>query len=72
MKISLLSKFLLMIILAWAGAVSVAAQETASNAGGAKINQQGTVIYDQEFFARFPNAVTAADLLSRIPAASRP
>ncbi|MCH8321689.1 MAG: TonB-dependent receptor [Proteobacteria bacterium] len=67
MKISWLSRFLLMIILAWAGAVSVAAQETASDAGGAKINQQGTVIYDQEFFARFPNAVTAADLLSRIP-----
>ncbi len=67
MKISWLPKLLFIIILALAGPLSLSAQETASDAGGTEINQEGTVIYDQEFFARFPNAITVADLLNRIP-----
>ncbi|MEE8371269.1 MAG: TonB-dependent receptor plug domain-containing protein, partial [Sphingomonadales bacterium] len=38
---------------------------------GAAAQTSSTVVYDQEFFAQFPNAVSAADLIRRIPGGRR-
>lgn len=46
---------------------ALAEEQGESEDAGTEINGEGTVVYDQEFFARFPNAVTAADLVTRIP-----
>ena len=59
-------KILLVVLLALAGPVSAFAQEETTEATNGEETQDGTVIYDREFFARFPNAISVADLTEMV------